>query len=338
MHTVLNRVIELAKEIENFPIGSCSPSDDPDKITVYVYGFRQIVKRFLMSAKRIENAELRKMMENIDDCPESIYEAYDLHSNLLGVIDFIKDIINDKSGSLVEKKYISNETANNLMNSIITNLSSESANNLPIICNGYGLLDGTVQEAFKSKKNYVYSRIATLSSEEILILALKLKGKYPESQLDRTLNSIYENEDIGVITKFDDIKQLILSEIEQARFIIWVAVAWFTDKDLANKLYIKSKQGVNIQIILNDDEINENFSTKLEEYFEIFRAPKGEKFNKLMHHKFCVIDFKKVIHGSYNWTIKAQYNNETISLIEDRNMAESFAEEFLKIKTEIMGF
>ena len=28
-----------------------------------------------------------------------------------------------------------------------------------------------------------------------------------------------------------------------------------------------------------------------------------------MHHKFCVVDLKKVIHGSYNWTKKAQYNN-----------------------------
>ena len=29
------------------------------------------------------------------------------------------------------------------------------------------------------------------------------------------------------------------------------------------------------------------------------------KFENIMHHKFCVIDLKKVIHGSYNWSIKA---------------------------------
>ena len=60
--------------------------------------------------------------------------------------------------------------------------------------------------------------------------------------------------------------------------------------------------------------------------------PQNESFSKLMHHKFCVIDLKKVIHGSYNWTNKAQYNNETISLIENKTMAEEFAMEFLKVK------
>ena len=55
-----------------------------------------------------------------------------------------------------------------------------------------------------------------------------------------------------------------------------------------------------------------------------------------MHHKFCVIDLKKVIHGSYNWTTKAQYNNETITISEGRYLAEKFAKEFIKIKSELV--
>ena len=48
-----------------------------------------------------------------------------------------------------------------------------------------------------------------------------------------------------------------------------------------------------------------------------------------------MIDLEKVIHGSYNWTNKAQYNNETISIIDNRLEAKKFAEQFLKIKQEI---
>lgn len=54
-----------------------------------------------------------------------------------------------------------------------------------------------------------------------------------------------------------------------------------------------------------------------------------------MHNKFCVIDFEKVIDGSYNWTNKAQYNNETISIIDSRLESKKFADQFLKIKQEI---
>jgi phosphatidylserine/phosphatidylglycerophosphate/cardiolipin synthase-like enzyme len=54
-----------------------------------------------------------------------------------------------------------------------------------------------------------------------------------------------------------------------------------------------------------------------------------------MNNKFCVIDLEKIIHGSYNWTNKAQYNNETILIIDSRLEAEKFADQFLKIKQEI---
>lgn len=39
---------------------------------------------------------------------------------------------------------------------------------------------------------------------------------------------------------------------------------------------------------------------------------------------------------SYNWTNKAQYNNETISIIDSRLEAKKFANQFLGIKSEIM--
>ncbi|MWN76594.1 hypothetical protein GQR60_09600 [Labilibaculum sp. A4] len=54
-----------------------------------------------------------------------------------------------------------------------------------------------------------------------------------------------------------------------------------------------------------------------------------------MQNKFCIIDFEKVIYGSYNWTNKAQYNDETISIIDRRLESKKFAEQFLKIKLEI---
>jgi phosphatidylserine/phosphatidylglycerophosphate/cardiolipin synthase-like enzyme len=159
-----------------------------------------------------------------------------------------------------------------------------------------------------------------------------MAGKYQNSSLDTILADIKEGQDpLNVVSQFENIKNLLIQEIENVEFLVWVAVAWFTDRDLANKLYSKSKQGVNVQIILNDDEINSKMLAKLKNYFEVYTVPKD---TILMHNKFCIFDLKKVIHGSYNWTNKAQYNDETVSLIESRAQSEVFAEQFLKLKTK----
>ena len=62
------------------------------------------------------------------------------------------------------------------------------------------------------------------------------------------------------------------------------------------------------------------------------KNPNG-KYQNIMHHKFCVIDLKTVIHGSYNWTNKARWNKETISIDISRELAEKFASEFINLKT-----
>ena len=40
-----------------------------------------------------------------------------------------------------------------------------------------------------------------------------------------------------------------------------------------------------------------------------------EEGDQLMHHKFCVIDRSTVITGSYNWSFRAQENEENITVI-----------------------
>jgi len=331
MSKLIERINSLSEEVENFPLGKCSPSDDPDMQTAYLYSFKDLAKRFIASLKRLDDSRLQKMLEPINLKPDYITEAYDLKADLQTVIDYLNDTDN-----LKERVSISSIEANELSKVIIENLVQESANNLSMICIGYGLEEGSTEEAFKSKRNYVYKRISHLDNLQILELGKKMAGKYPESKLDDLITKYFDSDILGLISEFANIKGFITEELNRATYIIWIAVAWFTDRDLANLLYKKAKQGVNIQIILNDDKINSALKEKLKEHFEIFLAPSNDKFNKLMHNKFCVIDLEKVIHGSYNWTNKAQYNNETISIIDSRLEAKKFASQFLKIKSEIL--
>lgn len=53
-----------------------------------------------------------------------------------------------------------------------------------------------------------------------------------------------------------------------------------------------------------------------------------------MHDKFCVIDFKKVITGSYNWTYKASHNSENILILDDPSVATQYISRFEQQKAK----
>lgn len=137
--------------------------------------------------------------------------------------------------------------------------------------------------------------------------------------------------EVGLIAVFEDIQGAILREIQSAEFHIWIAVAWFTDQLLFDALIERRNAGIDVKIIINDDEINRQCGLNFERSFSAKRIPPDGHFNNLMHHKFCVIDLKKVIHGSYNWTKRARYNQESISITEQRGFAEEFAKTFVRL-------
>ena len=91
MSTALSKAMKFADEIEALPLGNCGPSDDPDKQMAYLYGFRDLAKRFIAAAKRIGDSDLSEQLANLDSSPESIIEAYDLRAELFGVIDYFRD-------------------------------------------------------------------------------------------------------------------------------------------------------------------------------------------------------------------------------------------------------
>ena len=135
---------------------------------------------------------------------------------------------------------------------------------------------------------------------------------------------------------FEQQKQKIIQEISEAKFVIWIAVAWFTLDEIYQLLVRKSQEGLDIRIIVSKDEINREMYDKYTGQLNIIGYPKFGKFNNnLMHNKFCVIDLKKVIHGSYNWSKKADYNKETVEIVDDRKTAEEFSEQFKILYVDI---
>jgi phosphatidylserine/phosphatidylglycerophosphate/cardiolipin synthase-like enzyme len=135
---------------------------------------------------------------------------------------------------------------------------------------------------------------------------------------------------------FENIQNRIIEQINDAKFTIWIAVAWFTDNTIFNSLVEKKKKGLNIQIALVDDDTNRKSGLQYQSHFETYWISPNGIYQNIMHHKFCIIDLYTVIHGSYNWTNKAQWNQENITIDKNRDIAEKFALEFLRLKTPLL--
>lgn len=146
---------------------------------------------------------------------------------------------------------------------------------------------------------------------------------------------------------FDNIKDQILTLINNAENDIKICMAWFTDKNLMNKLLEKLDQGLNVEICMLDDKFNriklpKEYGSKLENLKNYWADLKSfqDKHGKLnivpkhlgfIHHKFAVIDNKTTVTGSYNWSVNASKNKENIVIIEDVTIAEKYISQLKEI-------
>lgn len=84
--------LQTADEVESFPLHKCGPGDDPDMLTAYLYGFRDIARRFLAAAKRVGDPDLSELIVGLNSSPDYITDAYDLKADLVCAIDYLREV------------------------------------------------------------------------------------------------------------------------------------------------------------------------------------------------------------------------------------------------------
>ncbi len=139
-----------------------------------------------------------------------------------------------------------------------------------------------------------------------------------------------------IITNGTEIKQRIISEIEKANQNIFVAMAWFTDRDIANAIINAKKRNITVDIILSSNAQNETVKQMFKaENISIHAFETGDE-RGMMHHKFCLIDNRISINGSYNYSYNASNNNvENIQVTDDLNTYRQLFAEFERLKYNI---
>lgn len=144
---------------------------------------------------------------------------------------------------------------------------------------------------------------------------------------------------------FQHISSLIYKELDKATESIDIAMYFFTNKLLFEKLMEKADKGVKISLIIHDNYINLryggiNFQRFADnENCRIYISTK----EKPIHDKFCVIDSKTLISGSYNWTYAAEnYNKENIMMVvnekdgpsDERRLVNSYIDEYNRLTSD----
>lgn len=141
-----------------------------------------------------------------------------------------------------------------------------------------------------------------------------------------------------VVPYFTDIRQAIIKSLDETTEEILVAVYWFTNHELFNKLCEKVKEGIKVELIVHNDFINNrDAGLNFQNFIDLGGQLYFSNTNNPMHNKFCIIDDKILINGSYNWTYFAENkNSENILLIkEEAKTILAFKDEFTNIKEQL---
>lgn len=152
--------------------------------------------------------------------------------------------------------------------------------------------------------------------------------------LQRLGISIINNTSTRVNCYFENIAREIVNRIVSAQQSIKIAMAWFTNFDIFNEIKCKlENSNVEVTLVTNNDLINNGgYCLNINNLIDVGMKVYLYEYPDMLHHKFCIIDDRIVLNGSYNWTFFSEnVNRENLLVIEDRLVVKAFNTEFENI-------
>ncbi|MGI4775689.1 MAG: phospholipase D family protein [Janthinobacterium lividum] len=128
---------------------------------------------------------------------------------------------------------------------------------------------------------------------------------------------------------------LIAIEISKAAKSIYVQAYGMTSKPIVRELIKAKMRGLRIGVLLDSSNIDDS-SSKMQELIDAGIEVRIDKVPGIAHNKVIIIDKKKVITGSFNFTNAADnINVENVILIENASVAGVYLQNWLSRKAKI---
>lgn len=198
--------------------------------------------------------------------------------------------------------------------------------------------DWAIKYKLRLKGSYIFDICSTPTAIPFQDVAGLLKHE-PIKELP--IMGVTDTSDLNVVQDMteevdvhcSDILRHIQNELSVATSSIKVAVSWFTNYALFKQIKEYAQKGLDIHLIINNDSVNNGgYCLDFNELIDAGVHISLVEYPHLIHHKFCIIDNKVVINGSYNWTRFSGNNYENIMIFRNNNfVTSSFNEEFEKM-------
>jgi cardiolipin hydrolase len=128
-----------------------------------------------------------------------------------------------------------------------------------------------------------------------------------------------------------DCRKLIISEIANSEDTLDICVFTISDNQIKDAIISAHHRGIQVRVISDNFKMYDEGSD-IHELAQEGIDVRVDISDFHMHHKFMVVDAKRLLTGSYNWTRTAELQNaENIILLEDISIAGKFYLEFERL-------
>jgi phospholipase D len=126
---------------------------------------------------------------------------------------------------------------------------------------------------------------------------------------------------------------LIAQQVAEAEESIYVQAFDFTSSHIANELIKAKQRGVKVKMLFDRNNKN-NANSEMPKLLAAGIEIGIESIPGYAHNKVMIIDHKKVITGSFNFTRGADHKNaENVVLIEDPKIANQYLQNWITRKS-----
>ncbi len=184
------------------------------------------------------------------------------------------------------------------------------------------------QTAEQAKARHLAFRMATKVISEIGELAAM-------EWLEAVIKLIYANEQKitshAYFSPGEDCLHCIRGFISEAQHSLDVCVFTITDNRIVEKIIEAHHRGINIRIISDNDK-SEDLGSDMETLEKAGVNCIYDATTAHMHHKFAIADGRKLLNGSFNWTLSATtQNSENILVTDDPVLVTKYVAEFNRL-------
>jgi len=132
------------------------------------------------------------------------------------------------------------------------------------------------------------------------------------------------------------IKESILKEMESTTSVLDLAIHEITSLDMAQALVKAKQRGVRVRVIADSKQANMKTSkvTYLIQQGILVKVL-GGKEKGVMNHRFAILDGKRVLTGSFDWSeASLKWNYENILILHESEGVATYQKEFDRLWRE----